>query len=84
MTDEKEKNYTLEELKVGMRVKTSQLNDILDTYIILTEAEFCGVNDVIGVVAFIGDKLNAESDKFVRQSGTASVYNDSSECEGGF
>ena len=75
------KMLTKEQLQLGMKVKTSQLKNIYDTYIILSDAEFCGINDVIGVVVFIGDELNAESDKFITQSKTASVYNDSSECE---
>ena len=32
-----EKKLTLDDLKIGMKVKASQLSDILDTYIILTE-----------------------------------------------
>lgn len=70
-----------DQLQLGMRVKISQLSEVLDTHIILTDAEFCDVSDVIGVIAFMGSELNAESDKFVTQSNTAGVYNDSSEYE---
>lgn len=46
------KKYTLEELKVGMRVTTEQLSNIYDIYINLYDIEL--VRDDIGVCKFEG------------------------------
>lgn len=72
---------TKEQLQLGMKVKVSQLSNIYDTYIFLKDAEFCGINDVVGVIAFICTELSAESDKYAMMSRTISIYNDSLEYE---
>lgn len=42
-----EKKLTLDDLSIGMRVKASQLSDILDTYIVLTDAHL--VKNTLGI-----------------------------------
>ena len=48
------KKYTLPELKVGMRVKLSELQGILDTHMILTNTEIINSDDLIGTLVFFG------------------------------
>lgn len=48
-----EKKLTLDDLKIGMKVKASQLSDILDTYIILTDVHL--VKNILGIGTFEGN-----------------------------
>lgn len=48
------KKYTPKELKVGMKVKISELTDILDTYIMLVDTERISSTDAVGTLAYIG------------------------------
>ena len=73
------KKYTLEELHIGMEVYKSQLSEIYDTYIILTNV----VNTdrgLYGIIGFIGEVITDEV-KLLRSEDIpiTSVYNNSSE-----
>lgn len=60
----KEKQYTLEELKLGIRVKTSQLSNIYDTYILMKDVEDSknskGYYTTEGTIVFIGHEQNKD------------------------
>jgi len=77
-------NLKLEDLKVGMEVQSSQLVNIFDIHIILKDVSFVGINEVSGVIAYIGRTLTDESDNIVKFNKTYGIYNDSSEFEGGY
>lgn len=74
------KYLTLDDLKIGMKVKASQLSDILDTYIVLTDVHL--VKDELGIGTFEGIIDNI-SDHLVRMTkpNSALIYNDSYERE---
>lgn len=74
------KKYKLSELKVGMQVvNKSQLDNVYDTWIILTKHQ----KDSVYTIEFIGKETNAESDKLFKQGKqVCPVYNNSLELEG--
>lgn len=76
-----EKMYTIDEIKYGMKVKASQLSNILDTYIILTDVHL--VKNKIGIGTFEGiiDCISREPIRLTKPNSTL-VYNDSYEREG--
>lgn len=49
-----DKKLKLEDLKIGMRVKDTQLEEIYDTYIILKDAKTLKDGNTLGTIAFIG------------------------------
>ena len=73
------KKYALQELRLGMQVKKSQLSDILDTYIILTDVSSIG-QDLVGRIGFIGKEITEEVTK-LRSPKVAitCIYNNSTE-----
>lgn len=73
------KQYTLQELKVGMQIKDkSQLDSVYDTWIILTKQP----DDTEYTIGFIGKETNTKSDKLFKQGKQiCPVYNDSLELE---
>lgn len=56
----------MEELKVGMRVKSSQLQNIKDTYIILTDAYKTPDGDTIGKIGYIGKDIDKTTSHLFR------------------
>lgn len=75
-----EKKLTLNDIKLGMNVKASQLSDILDTYIILTNVHL--VKDALGIGTFEGT-IDSISKKMIRltKPNSTLIYNDSYERE---
>lgn len=58
------RRYTLDELRIGMRVTYDKLRDILDTYIILSDVE--GVaSGLTGTVAYITPERDKRSDELL-------------------
>lgn len=74
-----EKRYKLEELKIGMRVTVRELDNILDTYIILIDVVPYTIYDIRGSIAFIGKEPTREIDEIVNKNkdNVFGVYNDS-------
>lgn len=78
------KKLKLEDLKIGMRVKTSQLDEILNLYMILTDSELTESNDVQGTLVYFGDGNSEEYHKWFNQNKPITpVYFDSAELEDG-
>lgn len=79
-----EKKYKLEDLKLGMRVKSKELSDILNTYVALGKVEYTDMGlDVEGDIIFIGKTLDNEYEASKKYGGTISIiFNDSLEREG--
>lgn len=77
---EQEKKLTLDDLKIGMKVKASQLSDILDTYIILTDVHL--VKNGIGVGTFEGivDSISNHLIRLTKPNSTL-IYNNPYERE---
>lgn len=75
-----DKKYTLNELHKGMKVNAEQLSEILDTYIILTDAHL--IKDDIGIGVFEG-VVDTISEEFVqlRKPNSTLIFNDSYERE---
>jgi hypothetical protein len=75
-----EKKLTKNDLTIGIKVKASQLSDILDTYIILTNVHL--VRDNFGIGTFEGTIDNI-SDELITLTKPNSIliYNDSYERE---
>lgn len=74
-----EKKYTLDELKIGMRVTPEQLSEIYDTWIFLIKDK----KEDLGEIAFIGKEPDRNSDKLFQRKGYITpVYNDSPELNG--
>lgn len=80
MTTLENKKYTLSDLKVGMKVKASQLSEILDTYIVLTDVHL--VKNTLGIGTFEGtvDSISTKLIRLTKPNSTL-IYNDSYERE---
>jgi hypothetical protein len=76
-----EKKLTKNDLTIGMIVKASQLSEILDTYIVLTDVHL--VKDNFGIGTFEGtvDSISNELIRMTKPNSTL-VYNDSYDKEG--
>lgn len=61
------KKISLEDLYQGMRVKESQLSNILDTYFILINSVVVGDTDIEGDLAYFGNGNDAEYKKWFMQ-----------------
>ena len=73
------KKYTLPELKVGMQVRKSQLSEIVDVYIVLTDVKSVN-NDLDGKIGFIGKEITEEMTKLRNpQIPITCIYNNSTE-----
>ncbi len=66
--NEMTKKYALPELQVGMQVKLSELQDILDVHMILIDTEMISNDDLIGTLVYVGDGKDEESDKWFMQT----------------
>lgn len=75
MLHSRAKKYTIDELKVGMRVTTSQLSEIYGHYIILSDVKL--VQDDMGVCKFEGivDSITDVQIPFKNENSTL-VYHD--------
>jgi hypothetical protein len=75
-----EKKLTKNDLTIGMIVKASQLSEILDTYIVLTDVHL--VKDNFGIGTFEGT-VDSISNELIRMTKPNSIliYNDSYERE---
>lgn len=75
-----EEKLTLSDLSIGMKVKASQLSEILDTYIILTDVHL--VKNPLGIGTFEGiiDSISTELIRMTKPNSTL-IYNDSYERE---
>lgn len=69
----------LSDLKLGMKVRKSELSKILDMYIILTDV--CSIEqDLVGKIGFIGREITEEAAKLRNpQIPITCIYNNSTE-----
>lgn len=72
-----------EELKLDIIVKASQLEEIYDTYITLTDVEDLPEGDYIGIIGFVGDELTEEAGELFKP-GTCicPIYNEKALIDG--
>ena len=75
-----EKKLTIDDLSIGMKVKASQLSEILDTYIILTDVHL--VKNTLGIGTFEGivDNISKQKLRLTKPNSTL-IFNDSYERE---
>lgn len=77
------KQYTIDELRIGMTVRASELKSILDVPMVLTDTKVVDGDDVIGTLAFFGDN-DKEYEKLFKQSRPITpLYFNSEELEDG-
>lgn len=74
------KKLSLDDLSIGMTVTSSQLSDILDTYIILKDVHL--VKNCLGIGTFEGiiDAISKSEIRLTKPNSTL-IYNDSFERE---
>ena len=77
------KKYTLPELKLGMEVKLSELRNITDTHMILTDTKIIDNNDLIGKLVFFGDNQEDYVKWFKQKKPMKPIYFNSEELEDG-
>lgn len=53
---------SIDEIQMGMQVNQKQLRNIYGYHIVLTKVKITG-NIISGIVSFIGEELNSESNK---------------------
>ena len=76
--------YTLNDLQENMRVRVSQLSNILDTCMILLDTELLADNDVEGTLVYFGNGNTEEYTKWFKQDKAITpVFFDSAELEDG-
>lgn len=74
---------TLADLKLGMQVKASQLSEIYDTYIILTDTEQLPNGDIIGTLNFLNNTLtNDASHLFKKGAKICPIFKEKEYYEG--
>lgn len=75
-----ENKLSLNDINIGMKVTASQLSDILDTYIILTNVRL--VKNCLGIGTFEGiiDNISKSEIRITKPNSTL-IYNDSYERE---
>ncbi len=79
-----ERKYTLNELQKNMRVRVSQLSNILDTCMILLDTELLSDNDVEGTLVYFGSGNTEEyTNWFQQDKAITPVFFDSAELEDG-
>lgn len=77
------KKYTLSELKIGMQVRLSELKNILDVHMLLTNTRIINNNDLVGTLVFFGDNEEEYQQWFKQPGAITPVYFDSEELEDG-
>ena len=77
--------YQINDLKMNMRVRVSQLKNILDTFMILTDSKRVEGDDVEGTLVYFGEGEDDEAAKWFMQSekGITPVFFDSEEVKEG-
>lgn len=79
-----ERKYALQDLHKDMRVRVSQLSNIMDTCMILLDTELLSNNDVEGTLVYFGSGNTEEyTDWFRQEKAITPVYFDSEELEDG-
>mgnify|MGYP001051691404 FL=1 len=79
-----ERKYALQDLYKNMRVKVSQLSNILDTCMILLDTELLSDKDVEGTLVYFGNCDTKEyTDWFLQDQAITPVYFYSEELEDG-
>lgn len=74
---------SINDLFKGMKVRASQLSQIFGQHIILTNPDLMPDGDIEGVIGYIGESLDDESDGFNGQGvPIAHIYNDADEKDG--
>lgn len=80
------RRYAINEISTGMTVRESELRDIVDTYVVLDNAEIINTDsgsDIVGTIWFIGRELDdtyAKMDRKGKKLGV--IYNRSIDREG--
>ena len=78
----KTKKFSLDDIKVGMRVFKEQLSNIYDTWIIIYKPKDVQMQED-GIIGFIGKETNEESAAlYTNDNIITPVYNDSIDLEG--
>lgn len=77
------KKYTLPELKLGMQVKMSELKNILDVHMILTDTKVINNDDLIGTLVFFGTDEKEYEKWFKQDKPITPIYFNSEEMEDG-
>ena len=75
-----EKKYTRSEICIGMKVRASQLSEIFDTYIILSDVKLVKDQMGIGTVEGIIDAISNTELRLTKSKSTL-IYNDSYDKE---
>lgn len=79
-----QRKYKLNDLRRNMRVRVSQLSDILDTCMILLDTELLADNDVEGTLVYFGNGNTEEYTKWFKQDKAITpIFFDSAELEDG-
>ena len=74
--------YTRSDLRTGMKVFKEELSSVYDTWIILYRPKDSDMEED-GIIGYIGEETNAESDALYTADNTIiPIYNDSSDLEG--
>lgn len=77
------KKYSLQDLKIGMQVKLSELQNILDIPMILIDTQVINNDDLTGAIVFFGNN-EKEYEKWCNQTKPITpIYFDSQELEDG-
>lgn len=77
------KKYTLSELKLGMQVKLSELQNILDIHMILVDTKMISNDDLVGTLVFFGNNEKEYEKWFKQTKPITPVYFNSEELEDG-
>ena len=79
-----EKKYTISDLYKNMRVKVSQLSNILDTCMILLDTKVLSDNDIEGTLVYFGNGNTEEYTRWFKQERAITpIFFDSAELEDG-
>ncbi|MCM1538709.1 MAG: hypothetical protein NC254_09955 [bacterium] len=79
-----EKKYTIDDLHKNMRVRISQLSNILDTCMILLDTKILADNDIEGTLVYFGSGSTEEYTKWFQQDQAITpIFFDSAELEDG-
>lgn len=73
------KKYTLQELKLGMTVKLSELSNILDIHMLLVNTRIIDNDDLIGTLVFFGDNEEEYQQWFKQPGAITPIYFNSEE-----
>lgn len=73
------RKYQLEDLKIGMKVKESELNEIYDTHMMLENSKLLMDGDVEGILIFFGDSQEEYTKIFMQNRRITPLYFDSAE-----